>query len=41
MEYYRSLFEKYLEDKELSEGLIDYIVNHPNKWLRNVFRYYT
>ena len=40
LKYYKSLFEKYLEGKELSEELIDYVVNHKNKWLRNVFRHY-
>ena len=40
LSYYRSLFRKYLEGKELSEELINYVVNHPNKWLRNVFRHY-
>lgn len=40
LKYYRNLFKKYLEGKEVSEQLIDYIVNHPNKWLRNVFRHY-
>ena len=40
LKYYRNLFMKYLEGKELSEELIDYVVNHPNKWLRNVFRHY-
>ena len=40
LKYYKSLFEKYLQGKELSEKLIDYVVNHPNKWLRNVFRHY-
>jgi len=40
VKYYRSLFEKYLEGKELSEQLIDYVVSHSNKWLRNVFRHY-
>ena len=40
VKYYRSIFKKYLEGKELSEQLIDYVVNHPNKWLRNVFRHY-
>lgn len=38
--YYRNLFMKYLEGKELSEELIDYLVNYPHKWLRNVFRHY-
>jgi intergrase/recombinase len=32
---------RYLEGKELSEQLIDYVINHENKWLRNVFRHYT
>ena len=40
LKYYKSLFMKYLEGKELSEELIDYVVNHENKWLRNVFRHY-
>ncbi|MCC6057018.1 MAG: hypothetical protein LM583_10115 [Desulfurococcaceae archaeon] len=31
---------RYLEGKELSEQLIDYVINHENKWLRNVFRHY-
>ena len=40
LQYYRNLFKRYLEGKQLSEQLIDYVVNHPNKWLRNVFRHY-
>ena len=40
LKYYKSLFKKYLESRELSEELIDYVVNHPNKWLRNVLRHY-
>jgi len=40
LNYYRSLFMRYLQSKELSEQLIDYVVNHENKWLRNVFRHY-
>ena len=40
IKYYRSIFMKYLDGKELSEDLIDYVVNHPKKWLRNVFRHY-
>jgi len=40
LKYYRSLFEKYLQGRELSEQHIDYVVNHPNKWLRDVFRHY-
>jgi len=38
--YYRSLFERYLEGRVLSEELVNYVVSHPNKWLRNVFRRY-
>jgi intergrase/recombinase len=40
LQYYKSIFLRYLEGKELSEQLIDYVVNHENKWLRNVFRHY-
>ena len=40
LKYYKGLFKKYLQGKELSEKLINYVVNHPNKWLRNVFRHY-
>ena len=29
--YYRSLFERYLEGRVLSEGLVNYVVSHPNK----------
>jgi len=38
--YYRSLFSKHLEGRTLSEELVEYVVNHKNKWLRNVFRHY-
>ncbi len=38
--YYRKLFKKYLEGREFSEDLVDYVINHENKWLRNVFRHY-
>jgi intergrase/recombinase len=38
--YYRSIFKKHLEDKTLSEELVNYVINHENKWLRNVFRHY-
>jgi len=38
--YYRSLFSKHLEGRTLSEELVEYVVNHENKWLRNVFRHY-
>jgi len=40
LKYYRNLFKEHLEGRELSEQLINYVVNHPNKWLRNVFRHY-
>jgi len=40
LSYYKSLFMRYLQGKELSEQLIDYVVNHENRWLRNVFRHY-
>jgi len=40
LKYYKNLFMRYLQGKELSEQLIDYVVNHDNKWLRNVFRHY-
>ena len=40
LRYYRSIFLRCLEGKELSEQLIDYVVSHKNKWLRNVFRHY-
>jgi len=38
--YYRNLFKKHLENKELSEDLVNYVLNHDNKWLRNIFRHY-
>ncbi|MGC9107055.1 MAG: integrase [Infirmifilum sp.] len=40
IKYYRNLFKKYLEGRELSEDLVDFVLNHSNKWLRNVFRHY-
>jgi hypothetical protein len=40
LEYYKKLFKKYLEGKSLSRELIDYVINHENSWLRNVFRHY-
>jgi len=40
LNYYRSLFMRHLQGRELSEELIDYVVNHENRWLRNVFRHY-
>jgi len=40
LQYYKSLFMGFLEGKELSEQLIDYVINHENKWLRNLFRHY-
>jgi len=38
LRYYRSLFRKHLEGKELREK-VDYVLNHSNKWLR-IFRHY-
>ncbi|HEW64467.1 hypothetical protein [Fervidicoccus fontis] len=29
-----------MKGKELSEELVEYVVNNKNKWLRNVFRHY-
>jgi len=40
VKYYKSLFTKYLQGRELSEELIEYVASHENKWLRNVFRHY-
>ncbi|MEM2261625.1 MAG: integrase [candidate division WOR-3 bacterium] len=40
MAYYRNLFMKHLEGKEISEELVDYVINCENKWLRNIFRHY-
>jgi len=40
MSYYCNLFKRHLEGKTLSEELVNYVVNHENKWLRNVFRHY-
>jgi intergrase/recombinase len=40
LEYYKKLFKEYLEGKSLSRELIDYVINHENSWLRNVFRHY-
>jgi len=38
--YYRSLFDRYLKGRDLSQDLVDYVVNHPNRWIRNIFRHY-
>ena len=40
IKYYRNLFKKYLEGKELTEELVNYVADHPNGWLRNIFRHY-
>ncbi|WP_342788229.1 integrase [Desulfurococcus sp.] len=40
LRYYRSLFMKYLEGKELSRELAEEVARHRNKWVRNVFRHY-
>ncbi|MCD6300615.1 MAG: hypothetical protein J7L82_00920 [Staphylothermus sp.] len=37
---YRNLFKKYLEGKELTEELVNYVAKHRNDWLRIVFRHY-
>jgi intergrase/recombinase len=38
--YYRNLFKNNLEGKTLNEDIVNYVINHENKWLRNVFRHY-
>lgn len=38
--YYRSIFKKHLKGETLSEELVDYVINHENKWLRRAFRHY-
>jgi len=38
--YYKSYLRSTLRVKRLSEELVNYVVNHENKWLRNVFRHY-
>jgi len=38
--YYRNLFKENLEGKQLTPQLVDFVVNHKNKWLRNIFRHY-
>jgi len=40
VEYYKKLFAENLEGKQLTPELVDFVVNHRNKWLRNVFRHY-
>jgi intergrase/recombinase len=40
LNYYKGLFKKHLEGKTLTQDLVEYVVNHENKWLRNVFRHY-
>jgi len=40
LNYYRNLFREHLEGRTLSEELVEYVVSHPNRWLRNVFRHY-
>jgi len=40
LNYYKKLFRENLEDKQLTPQLVDFVVNHKNKWLRNVFRHY-
>jgi intergrase/recombinase len=40
LNYYKGLFKKHLEGRTLTQDLVEYVVNHKNKWLRNVFRHY-
>ena len=40
LRYYRNLFRKHLEGKRLTIDLIDEVIKHQNKWLRNVLRHY-
>lgn len=40
VKHYRSLFKRYLEGEGISRDLVDYVVDHPDRWLINVFRYY-
>ena len=38
--YYRRLFMENLEGKQLTPELVEKVINHPNTWIRNVFRHY-
>lgn len=38
LEFRKGLYTTTLKGKELSEKLLDYVINHSNRWLRNVFR---
>ncbi|RLG74436.1 MAG: integrase, partial [Thermoprotei archaeon] len=40
IEYYKKLFKENLEGKQLTPELVDFVVKHRNKWLRNIFRHY-
>jgi len=40
LRYYKSLFMKHLEGRELSRELAEEVARYRNKWLRNVFRHY-
>ncbi len=40
VEYCKTLFKENLKGEELSPQIVDYVINHKNKWLRNVFRHY-
>ncbi len=40
VEYCKTLSKENLKGEELSPQVVDYVINHKNKWLRNVFRHY-
>jgi len=40
LSYYKSIFMKYLEGRRLNVKLVDEIIRHENKWLRNIARHY-
>ncbi len=40
LKYYKSIFEKNLEGRRLNVKLVDKIIKHRNKWIRNVARHY-
>jgi len=40
MSYYKSIFMRYLEGRRLNVKLVDEIIRHENKWIRNIARHY-
>ncbi|MEM1826940.1 MAG: hypothetical protein QXO91_03535 [Desulfurococcaceae archaeon] len=34
LKYYRSLFKRYIEGRELDEELVEYVIKHENKWFK-------